>query len=182
MHAPMFRVWRESSLYESWVMFPVQTLTSECNHKEGARTFVETRPEPRLGMQHSFRVDHPQRQDGTILMQNSNVRDRAGQFIFDGDILQSGTDEDPGERALCYYDKGTFSFSYWSQVVKDNAIVAGQWWGEGWEPYIGRRVTATGRVRGLKIIGNVCENPELLGIPRELVLRSKHIYEIQKEL
>lgn len=181
LHPTPYRVWYHSNLHESDMMMPVYELTAEYMHKDRTRIFASTlENNHEIGMSTHFRVDAHRIHRNAILMRNSDVRDRAGRFIYDGDILQIGFEGDPSyERALCFYDKGTFSFSYFSKVINESGeVVDGAWWGEGWEPYIGKLITPKGRIRNWKIIGNICENPELLGFDANDVRAAKSIVKI----
>ena len=92
--------------------------------------------------------------EGDKLMQYTGLKDKNGKEIYEGDIFQFGTKKDwidgEGERGVVEWHEKLARFGL------DFSSIYG---GEG---YTGKNQHLVDFIKGLKIIGNIYENPELL--------------------
>lgn len=173
---PRFRVFFHSNLQDKNVLLPVHSLTTEYHGKNDIRVFVSVLEQGKRGPQTTFRVNS-KAVSPCILMRRSSILDRYGKPIFSGDVLQFSTKEEPDyERSIVYYHNKVFSASYYSRVPPDRVDgYTNAWWGEGWEPnlenllrYTVKKDKSKQRQRiHLHNIGNICENPELIGYEKK---------------
>lgn len=101
-----------------------------------------------------FELDEKEVKDGMPIMQFTGLKDKNGKEIYGGDIFQFGTKKEwingEGERGIVeWHEKlARFGLTFYSIY--------------GGEGYTGKNQHLVDFIRGLKIIGNIYENPGLL--------------------
>lgn len=158
----LFRVYYYDTIQEKWILRPAYHI------QIGERSSIKFSPNAML-----VTIGASPKPSRSILMRSTEtILDRYKRVIFEGDILETiGKDKDgnPYERALVFYKNATFSAHYYSKVPKKLEKTRGSWWGEGWEPNIAQNLfnhSPQTHLCGWKIVGNLLENPELLGYQR----------------
>lgn len=161
-------------------MLPVKSLTTEYYDKKDIKVYATIWENGRRSSEKVILVSDTR--NPAILMYASEVFDINGKLIYEGDILHAGKDIEECERAVVFYNKGIFSADYFSKAPPSSANGnTNAWWGEGWEPDLLRRSNIDTRRFRMRNIGNICENPELLGQSIKDIEKLKSIYDWNHE-